>query len=337
MAFRTAVSIVLLVSPAAAFRAVKRATETSGAGKVDMLYTYGAPGSASPSLRNPHHRNGCFPGMRTWSGRRYLNLTGTSDAVPQVTWTLGYRHAWMDSYDFDVRDQGTVRKTTCSQEAEYEPRGRVIDPILHARTWYVNVAHTISDAMGNLTDIATIGSYFSDENYVRRRIEAQGWKYISMASHPGSGITGGPQQVHLVQHPRTLECLITFQGSDSPQDWVANFATGKSHFCGFVDRDERCDFQFGGECPVKRKGNSFVHLGFRDHMRRMVRSQEFQRNIRPKFQHCSKLNVAGHSLGGAVSELFTACTMRAPLRGNYGYEEDYKYISFTKGTAQRLW
>jgi len=334
-------SVTLAIAPlvAESMRVVKGTSDTetdSSRGKVDLLYTYGAPGPASPSLRNSLRSDGCFPGVRAWAGRGY-GFTGTSDAVPQVTWSLGYRHNWMTSEDFDVRGDYEIRTKTCSQESEYEPRTRVVDAILHLRTYYINVAHSKSEAFGNLTDLATVGSYFDDSAYMKARTEALGWRYVDTASAPGGQITGGPQQVHLLQHPSTLECMITFQGSDSAGDWQANLDAGKSHFCGFVDEDETCTHQFGGMCEVKRVGNSFVHKGFRDHLRRMIRSSEFQNKIRPKLGNCPKLTVAGHSLGGAMSSLFTGCMNRAPRPGQYGYETDYKYISFTKGTAKRMW
>jgi len=249
-----------------------------------------------------------------------------------------------DSVEYDVRGDYTIKKSSCpsvyTQEAPNPPHEfRLVDPILHLRTWYVSGANRISPAFGNLTDIATIGSYFDDPAYIKARTEALGWKYVAMARHPGNTLTGGPQQVHLVQKEDTLDCLITFQGSDSFQDWVANFNVAKSHFCGLVDEDESCEslIDLTGQCEVKRIGNSFVHLGFRDHLRRMVQSGEFQTFIRPRLGGCNKLTVAGHSLGGAMSSLYTACMAMAPQPGQYGYEEDYKYMNFTKEKPRRLW
>merc|ERR1719330_2052367 len=104
----------------------------------------------------------------------------------------------MASTEVDVRGDYTIRKSACpslyAQEAPNPPHEfRLIDAILHMRTWYTSGAHKISDAFGNLTDIATIGSYFDDPEYIAARTEALGWKYVAMAKHPGNDWVGGPQ------------------------------------------------------------------------------------------------------------------------------------------------
>merc|ERR1719195_1763107 len=103
-------SLGLLASLATCFRA---RLSKKAAGRVDSLYTYGAPGSASPGFLNPNRGDGCFPGERAWAGRIYLNLTGTADAVPQITHVLGYRHPMMSSVEYDVRNGYTIRRSAC--------------------------------------------------------------------------------------------------------------------------------------------------------------------------------------------------------------------------------
>lgn len=338
--FRIAVVALLAASTRALRRGSRRAGTTENhtqAGRIHRLYSFGSPGSASPGFTNPHDPRGCFPGMRAWTGRGYFGGgTGTSDIAPQLTWKNGFRHPMMDAVEMDVRGEMTVSTKACSVEAEMEPRNRLIDPVLHLRSYYIKAAHTESEALGNLTDMIVVGGYLDNTDYMKMRAEALGFRWIAMATHEGNQWNGGDQQVHLIQHPETLECTMTFQGADSIQDVVAHMDNGKASFCGLVNQNEVCNSMVS-ECEVQRPGGSFVHKGFRNHLRDMVRSNEYQTKIRPFLPACSKLNVGGFGLGGSMAELFAACLANAPALGAFGHEEDYQYVGFEKGPARQLW
>jgi len=77
--------------------------------------------------------------------------------------------------------------------------------------------------------------------------------------------------------------------------------------------------------PTKFCGIPNVHKGFRNQVRRAIRSSSWAQQMRPALAACSKLYVAGHSLGGAQAQLVAACLQRAPARGEDGWE-DYKYL-----------
>merc|ERR1719203_245154 len=95
-----------------------------------------------------------------------------------------------------------------------------------------------------------------------------------------------------------------------------------SDFCGFAPR-QPMDMPW-----VPKEGEHWVHEGWRDKLRFMVRNRDWQRKVRSKLSTCSKVYVAAHSAGGAVAELFTACAHAAPQPGSPGYESDYKYIGW---------
>merc|ERR1712085_338 len=139
--------------------------------------------------------------------------------------------------------------------------------------------------------------------------KAEGWRLVDAAQQE-------PRTVWslLFQHPQTLECVLTFQGSssnlESYQDWLDNFNVRKVDLCGL-------DLQ--------------VHRGFRDAMQRMVNASSWQSSIRPHLGKCRKVNVVGHSLGGAQATLFYACASRAPAG-----HPDWELMSFTPQTPERL-
>jgi hypothetical protein len=217
------------------------------------------------------------------------------------------------------------------------PRG-ILDTSLHDREIYMRMSSEFSPLLANVSIIGMNKSFVQDRDVVDDLVKKYGWRLVDTAFvNASESGAGGAQVSHLIQQPDTLECLMTFQGSSSYQDWVGNLDVAKSHFCGLVDPYERCDDKLSrNPCRVRKPRGSFVHRGFRNHFRRMVQSDEWQRNIRPNLQFCSTVSVTGHSLGAALSELFTACSAKAPRPREYGYDEDYKYISWTTAGARKL-
>merc|ERR1719215_227221 len=128
-----------------------------------------------------------------------------------------------------------------------------------------------------------------------------GGAYVEGGTTPSEG---GDQVSYLVQDPETLDCMHTFQSTKSAEDWVADGQTQPSPFCGLP---------------------SAVHMGFRDHLRLMFRSDEYQFGIRERLPLCRNVYVIGHSLGGAMAELFSACVNNAPP-ADLDVEGDYSML-----------
>jgi hypothetical protein len=282
-------------------------------GMVDALFTFGAPGSATPALENHRDNNKCFPGFRLWN--MHKRAWGEQvDIVPPLAGVVGYKHPYMDSIELEVgKGKHTMHK--CSEEMTEGPNGVGLIS-LHEPELYIEHTQGINKLLYDVSNVGLRKSYIKDEKEVARRVAEYGYRLVATAFHRGNGsITGGPQVSHLIQHPRTLACMVTFQGTQSVGDALSDIDIAKSEFCGL---------------PQK------VHKGFRDHLRRIIKTKVWQKNILNNIPKCSKLWVVGHSLGGAMAELFTACTAKAPGWGQVGYKDDYKYIRWTKGKAQQL-
>ena len=149
----------------------------------------------------------------------------------------------------------------------------------------------------------------------------------------------GEQVSYLVQHPQSLECVVTFQGTYDTVDWSQNARGVTRAFCGLTLPDDRCCPwplpTCRGDCRVQRDGDSFVHSGFWAELYRMTQVPSWQQNIRPRLPYCKGVSVFGHSLGGAMASLFAACIGRAPKNGTFGFE-DYARIAWTKQRPKRL-
>jgi len=289
----------------------RRGNATS-AGMVDGLFTYGAPGTSSPGMRNPRRSDGCFPGKRFWTTRpQWFGLE--VDTVVPLSGVIGFRHAKMDGVDLNDKKK-TYSIKRCEDYLMDYPVG-LPKTELHDRERYIDQAEELGALISNISNIGLRKSYVQDPKEAAERVAEYGWNLVTTAIDDGKGsIVGGYQISHLIQNPHDLSCIITFQGSSSFGDWLGNAGIAKVDFCGL-------DVE--------------VHAGFRDHLRRMTRSDIFQSAVRPYLPSCSNVYVTGHSLGGAMAELFTACVAQAPSSGEPGYD-DYRYMGWSRGRAGML-
>lgn len=284
------------------------------AGKVDLLYTFGAPGASKPPMQHPGTRTGCFPGKRVYASSHGTGTFGWDevDFVARIAEVAGYGHAYMDALEFEVLENKQIIHT-CSEENSWGPSGRT-KFYLHSRRNYAKYAAGIEEMGKTLAEFTGLVSYERDEEAAAAQVHAYGWGLVHTAFHKGT-IAGGPQVAHLIQHPESLECVLTFQGTDSVQDLLADVYAFGVDFCGVEGK---------------------VHKGFRNQLRKIVMSDIFQINIRPFLHSCGKVTVVGHSLGGAMAELFTGCMAAAPQPGTDGWETDFQYFHWNMTGASRL-
>lgn len=306
-------------------------------GQVDFLYNFGAPGSGSPGLQNQRGSSPCFPGLRVYQSEPGSLWGKWLDVVARIGNAVSYWHPWMSSMEMDVSSQTRHWNFGCNLDQTYKPDSMFsTSTSLHNAELYIQqLTATRRDPWyTNMSIFAARKAYIEDPSHVYQHIKKHGWGLVGSTSHAGGNVYGGAQVTHLIQHPGTLECAITFQGTTYIQDWLSNFHVSAHSFCGLTYRGETCGSSFSS-CTTRRPRGSFVHGGFKERLMTIVKTPDFQNNIRPRLSSCSRVYAIGHSLGGAMAELFTACASNAPKPGEFGYE-DYQWMSWTKGTAAHL-
>jgi len=307
------------------------------AGQVDFVFTFGAPGGGSPALQNQRGSSPCFPGLRVWQTEPGTFWGKWLDLVTRVANAASYWHAYMDAMEQDTK-QNRHWNYSCSSGLTRKPNDALSTSInLHDSNLYIRTLQSrLSDPFfHNMSVFAGKKSYMTDVNAVYREVQQYGWGLVGSSYHDGGGsIYGGAQVSHFIQEPHSLECTLTFQGTQSVGGWLENINVPAKAFCGLTYEGEKCSEMFS-TCSVRRPRGSFVHGGFKDRIMAMLKSPNFQTNIKPFLGSCSRVYAVGHSLGGVVAELFAACASRAPKAGEYGYE-DYKWMEWTKGSARKL-
>jgi len=294
--------------------------------EVDYLYTFGAPGVGSPRFLHATNEDGVFAGLRTWR-----TSGGWTDIVPIVTVAINTWHPRINSEEIECNEQVIAHDP--SEVVARWPYSVWASISLHFQAGYFNVTKQRScDTWKLYTHFTTYVSYQRPAHAIEH-VASLGWRVAGYGFYQGGWI-GGSQHSYLLQHPETLECVVTIQGTQDRYDWMANLAFSAEHFCGYAEEDESCGSPVG-DCSTRGERGAFVHYGFAVHLRNMVHTESWQQGVHAKLGKCSAVYVTGHSLGGAGANLFAGCVSQKLKPGDWGYE-DYKYMAWTKGTPELL-
>jgi hypothetical protein len=282
-------------------------------GQISEVFTTGAPAVSIEPLRNNKAGNGCFKGARYFT-KDYINYKDKVDIVPMLAYLGSFVHPMMDAVQLHVQGwEGGEKVFGCSASNKKVPDGYEGEMGLHMPPAYIEAGSKVST---NLKDKMAYLSWLSSNQNPAEVKEWMGYYGYGVAGHSfdnGGDVQGGPQVGYLWQHKQTLECMVTFQGSLSLKDWIANVNMQRADFCGLP---------------------TTVHEGFKTHLLMMVKNPSWQSNVRAKLSKCSKVQSVGMSLGAAKAELFAACINQAPTYGSG--KADFDSMSWMTGTPQML-
>jgi len=258
-------------------------------GAVDKLFIFGAPAHSDPGLS---FNGGCIPGLRAFSSYKSALGFRRLDFATLLSKPLGFEHNKMDVAMFDTATD-EVQTSRCPEPLDTGLSSMSFS-IHHSHGTYVFKMKNVPIPL-EVRDIGLYNSYTLNTSKVRSRVEKKGWALLASATEPG-GNGSGPQVAHLTQEPDSGRCLLSFQGSNSVADVQANVKASKVSFCGLEER---------------------VHKGYAENMMRMTQSPEWQSNIRTKLPSCASVWAVGHSMGGAMASIFTACIHAAKSEDYY--------------------
>lgn len=255
---------------------------------------------SAPALQNPLSPDGCFPGYRYVN--KNVRLVYAVDIVPPLLKTSRYAHNAMEVSFLD-QNNGTDIKDCGWWGMTFE----TTSISLHSSGLYVDRATMQGGPFRDAARVALAAAYVWDTNEAKSLVSEMGYNLVATA-------VVNDEASHLIQHPRTLACYITFEGTTGFDDWLLNVNVIRVNFCGL---------------------GQGVHNGFRQATLRIVDTTEFQRHVRPKLGKCSKVEAVGHSLGGAIASLFTACAHSTVRSGQSGWE-DYQKFFWNKERATAM-
>lgn len=286
-----ATSLMLLAASGARVKKHVRSARPSGKLK---LYTFGAPKISNIPLDFGGY---CIPGTRFVN--EIFADDGGENTKDVVTWVgISSKHPRMKAVR--LGQNGRTITEQCGWERDEDVD---VSVSLHNATIYSN---KIAGMSSELRDVAHVGLDNSYTLNAARNVKNAGWGLVATAVRPASP---DDRVSHLMQDPHTLKCMLTFEGTHNPEDWLYNLNIWRGDFCG---------------------GHS-VHGGFRDILRNMTSTDDWQQKIKPQLSKCSDLTVVGHSLGAAMATLYSVC-QETQAHG----DPDFDLMGFSWGRGQRL-
>jgi len=277
----------------------KTPTTTSGPkvdyGTVDEMYTYGAPATASPPMENLMAPDRCFGGLRSYTEdifgafheSKQVDAAAMNNYFPHAKINTACLHWDEDSFyvpcsgshpgepAWPQRGGAVYEEWRLHDEADYTDRlnvATVDGKSVVGQEPFVSATKFVILAYKSYDTVDNTKKAIADK--------LPGWHLVAreVDTH---GADEDP--VMVVQDSETLDCALVFTGTNSFGELTTSTTQYGSGYCGFDN----------------------VHVGYRNEVWTIM--NDVMPALRPKLAKCKKVICVGHSLGGAMCEVFAAC------------------------------
>lgn len=298
--------------------------------RVHEVYTYGAPATHMEPFRNPSSEDECFPGLRAFSlnhlNGRHRDKNGKPIQRLEIRQVDGaaihnfLAHAWTNSLVI----KETPEPSTYRPCAYHKTDGKPLEPARNGNTfedWRIHTQKTYEGRYKNMTlknfegDAIKMEPFKSSSFFTAFAWEAYdtfeniqaniadkmpGWNLV-LRTYDQHHSDKDP--ILIAQEEKTLDCAIAFAGTNNFWEFFTSTTMHLGPYCGY-DR---------------------VHTGYKNELWTLM--NRTGPVIHPILAQCNKVICVGHSLGGALCELFAACANS----GNISNAE-YRQLIWPQGT-----
>lgn len=285
-------------------------------GIVSEVYTFGAPGTSATPFLDLSRPDRVFQGLRAYT-ENLLGVHGESKQIDGGAIWGNYKHPFIPTVVLHwARDSWYVPN---AGKPDWPMQGGLVyaDWNLHHRQHYVDrLAHIMLEgqsASGRSPFPKALSmAYLAFEAYNTQ----DGFKKIVRENLPGHRLVAHAVQdtieakdsVWLVQSNSDLGCSLVFTGTKGAGELSTSLKQYETGYCGYPD----------------------VHAGYRDKVYWITKGM-FWLKLRPKLAKCSRVDCAGHSLGGSLCDIFAACA-----NSNRTWDVDYRRQMWTQGTPELM-
>lgn len=138
-----------------------------------------------------------------------------------------------------------------------------------------------------------LNNYHQETDLGLEGVTQMGWEAFAYMNHKTDGmLSSDSDQVYILKNDRgnsnRRKCIISFAGSN----------TFNGDFTNFL---------MGGKDETSYCGRGGVHSGMSNELSRITHDPQYANDIVPALETCYHVTCVGHSLGGALCNLFTMC------------------------------
>jgi len=268
------------------------ARQAAGKGTVRDIYTFGAP--APGSFADNTTNSGFFKGLRF-----FTEDIGLVDFAPVTNFGL---FPFMASAKMANNDTLEIITNNTPVLPEGPSDGKVPVASLHPIVGYIQKLQSAlaknrlekpdykPDVEKAIRMALLAAAAYREINCSTVQEGSPDWKivhYHAVKDFLGGGLLNeltGEDTVTLFQAKNSTECALVFEGTDNAFEAITSVKQWAATFCGLP-----------------------VFAGHRNELSHIFSNDAKVQDLNQKLGMCSSVTVTGHSLGGAVAHVYTAC------------------------------
>lgn len=273
-------------------------TNASAPATVYMIFTFGAVATSTSPLKDFSQPSQTFRGLRCYTenllpmGMRQVDAGANLNQLyhSQVPTVVLRSHGDSDFFDGtgrpDLPAHGTgVRLPDVGLHDMQNYFQRLLSLHLQGRDAHVEKPFASAHAFAYLAWGAyerqqDRGGFVTMESLIKAHLP--NWRLVAQEQ---LDTIEAVDNLWIVQNQNSQDCLLTFEGTHTFTQFFRNLKTTDQviEYCGFPG----------------------VHSGYAEKLRWLMKG--VMSKLRPKLSKCYRVGCTGHSLGGALCEIFAAC------------------------------
>lgn len=294
---------------------VDEAKEQGRPGTVSAVYTFGAPATSSTPFTDLNRPDGIFQGLRCYT-ENIFGVAGESKQIDGGAIFGDYKHPklatavlhWKrDSYFVPGAGKPEWPQSGAAVYADWglHKERHYVDRLRHITVGGRNSAHSQPFAKALQFSYVAFKAY-SNRDAMKHTLQTHlhGWKLVA---HEAQNTLEAVDAVWLAQDKATLGCLLSFTGTSRASELSTSVTQYSTGYCGYTG----------------------VHVGYRNKLYWLTKGM--WPKLRPKLAQCSSVTCTGHSLGGALCDIFAACA-----NSKRTSDVDYRRQMWVQGAPQSI-